>query len=560
MRLRSGTMTSGSAAPHPAHCQPIPSVVTSSAQDTVGLDPVSHVGSPAASVRGVDAFPQYWAHHHPGDPIGQFPLAAWGVYGLQQQIPASNPWVANPLYAPHHPRPMPSTVAPGVSNGVSMVGMPVASAAAPPPHHTLFGQPLSPDGAHVSLPMGASVDPVLSPPHSPSLSSPAPSVSHAFGHEGFAVQLASVVRLQQEQLAQQSALVQRLMDRLGEGSTPQQASAQGSAHQQLQELRLQTSYDQAAAACPKLKRMEPQCIVQFARMAKKHFARYNIGDRPILERLSTILVDKALEWLDNKHLLQSTGEEPEWETFDDFLAVLKADHPEPVASFTVLQQLMTPKVRQTGRSVRVYHGELVKLFATEHHSFDQRFQVAYFLLGLDTDIQSQLMRDYPQSLAEAFKAAAALEASIKPPSARQPPKHHSEEQKQLHRQQQELRQRRLDYSDKIKHAGQRTEGVRFDTAGLAPGSSLPAQPSSSGSGSLGSKPQGAPPPRPHRTGSSGKQPRAYSIFTSAEGSTLVLDADGKYAEGETYLVSEADLQNMKALALEEPESGLTVHQ
>lgn len=562
MRLRSGTVTHGTSQPPPTHSQPLSEPLNVPSGERTGLDSVSNVGSPARSVTSLDTSAQFWAHHQPGVAQGQRPPWIGADYGMSVAGQFGHPWIPNPLFfqPPPHTQPMQVPLVPHtVPHCVAMVDATGQPASLPQflPPSTQF-PPSLPVDARATSPHGDAGTPYSSP-SSPHHSVQGHQASRPSDISNVTDQLIKLVQQQQEQIAQQTLMMQRLMEdrvTMTNGHHQQQPSLQQSTNNELQALRLQTSYDQAAAACPKLKRLEPKYILQFMRQAKKHFQKYNIGDRHILERLSTFVVDKAYEWLDNKLLLQSTGEEPEWTTFDEFLQSLKNDHPEPVASFTVLQQLMSPKVRQLGRPVQVYHGELVKLFSTEHHSFDQRFQVAYFVLGLDPDVQSQLMRDYPQTLTEAFTAAASLEASLKPLSTRTPAKHQAEEQRQLHRQQQEFRQRRLEHVDRYKQLGQRSEGVRFEPASPTPKSALKVQPPSSGSGPSGSNAQGTPPHRPSRNGHSGRPPKAFSIFTSAEGNTLVLDADGKLAAGETFLIPDDDLTELKQTLEEDPEKSV----
>lgn len=542
MQLRSGTLLPRS--------QSVPPY-----DDRPGLDSVSHDGSPTAQAADHAAITQDRAHHAQGYGFGPPSPPPGGVYGPYVSAPVVHPTMFNPLFAHPHPAQLPASADPWVAYSLGMVGaqkqeylpMHLPPISAPPamlhPAQAwgIYGPPADDQEQPRRIARNAS-------PHEP-VDTPRSSARSVVD------QLAAIVEAQQQQLAQQAKLVERLLD--DRGAPRGHPDARPLEQPALQELKLQTTYDAAVAACPKLKRLEPRCVVQFVRHAKKHFSKYSIPDKPVLDRLSSIVVDKAADWLDSQLLLQSTGEQAEWTSLNDFLTKLQDDHPEPVASFLVLQELITPKIRQSGRSVSVYHSELVRLFATEHHSFEQRFQVAYFMLGLDTDVQSQLMRAYPSSLREAFTAAAAIEASIRPGATRQPPKPNAEEQKQFHRQQRELREQRLQHLDRFKQGGQRQWEVPSDRARPGPNSSPRAAAGAPGSRPFGNRPKEASPQRSSHRKPFGGKPQVHSIFISDQGESLVFDPNGKLVDGESYLIADEDLREMKASAIEDPSSSYT---
>ncbi len=554
MHLRSGRVTGTSSPTDFAGQQP--SVSRPSATGELGDYQSARAVSPHDSLTDLGLGPQERAHHAPGADFGLLSPAIGGWYGPQQVPAGCVPIMVNPVFAQFPPGQLPVATSPWGPYGLPGVGVQQSAGAYLPPSFSHINPSLPGPGF---MPAGLPDGPrVRTQPVSPrNLDDDARSSTSSAVD-----QLAEIVRQQQEQLAQQSILMQQQMQQqqlmfqqlMGAGGTGvqvQRSPVDDRPTAALQELKLQTTYDSAAAACPKLKRLEPRVIVQWVRQAKKHFRRYTIGDAHILERLSTIIVDKAGDWLDNKLLLQSTGAEPEWLSLDDFLDKLQEDHPEPVASFTVLQELISPKVKQAGRTVGIYHSELVKLFTTEHHSFDQRFQVGYFVLGLDIEIQQQLMRSYPATLREAYTAAAALEASIKPAAARRDSKFQAEEQRQLHRQLKELRDSRVQFVDRFKHVGQRHGGVPTNLNAPAPQSSPAAVPPASSSGNPGasrdSRPRNVPYPRRDKG-----QPAVHSIFLTEAGDSLVLDGDGLPVSGDSYLIDEEAMAEMRVSLKEEP--------
>ncbi len=366
-------------------------------QETPGLSlPVAGQHQPATSL------PDVWAHRPqltPSSPTG-LPIGSWGPAPQVQQVWHQSPPIS---FAPtpmllHSPSPGPfpafggGQLLPPVATSQQLMGAPAVALPSVGNHHPIGsgGQSASfPQGTLTSSPGSIFQLPVPSappghnsflptPPHQPAASHGAlhqPSVptQQSSGHPSPGTLPVDIITNLQAQIAQQAQLIAELS---GLVKQPQQ--------DRFQDLRLQTMFDKMAESCPKLTSVEPEAIRIFARAAEDHFGRYGVEDREILCRLTLILRGKANEWLDSQLRLQDQGQQQPWRSFAAFLKHLQDDHPEPAASFKELQELIEPRVKQNGGHVQHYYQRLntFTFFTSPHHSFDMRFKVAYFILGL----------------------------------------------------------------------------------------------------------------------------------------------------------------------------------